>query len=62
LQIKHFDMPGFHGQGLTFVPKPGEINGQHQADKRLQAVAVIQGVAGLGQGTKKIASDKNDPE
>ena len=35
VHIDHPDMPGFHGQGLTFGAKPGEVNSKNQKDKGL---------------------------
>ena len=35
LRTDDFDMPGFHGQSLAPVPKPGEVNAQYQKQEGL---------------------------
>jgi len=53
------DVPGFHGQGLAFVPEPGEIDAKHQEDERLQTVSVVQCVAGLAEGAEEVTADED---
>jgi hypothetical protein len=58
MRVDQTKMPGFHGQGLTFVPEPGEIKPHHQKDKGLQAMSIVQSMSGLTQGAEQIARDK----
>lgn len=54
------DVPSFHREGLAFVPKPSEINGEDQKNECLHAQAMMHGIARLTQGAEQIAAQKND--
>jgi hypothetical protein len=53
-------MPGLHGQGLTFVPKPTEVNTQNRKNKDLLPQSVLQSVSGLGEATEQITGNENN--
>ena len=62
LHIGDPDVPGFHGQGLAFVPEPDEIDPQDQEQKSLLPLAMIQGVAGLTECTEQVIGQKHHAE
>ena len=61
-EVKHRDVPGFHGQGLTPGPEPDEVNAGHNEDEGLQGMALVHRIAGLGQSHKQIAGNEDDAE
>jgi hypothetical protein len=60
LRIQRSDVPSFHGQSLTFVPKPAEVKTQDRKNKDLLPEAVLQTVPGLGQAAEQITGHEND--
>ena len=56
MSVQNPNVPSFHGQCLTFCPKPSEVNGKNQEQKSLKPVPVVQGMFGLTQGAEEIAS------
>jgi hypothetical protein len=51
-------MPSFHGQGLSLMPKPSEINAHDEKQKGLKAMPVIQCVPRLAECAEQIAKDE----
>ena len=60
--IQHPDAPGFHGQGLSLVPKPSEVKRQHQSHKNLQPESVGQAVSALAQCAEQVGGNEDDPK
>ena len=58
MSVQNPNVPSFHGQSLTFCPKPSEVNGKHQEQKSLKPVPVVQGMFGLTQGTEEVARNE----
>jgi hypothetical protein len=55
-------MPGFHGQGLSFMSKPSEINPNDKKQKGLKTMAVIKRMPGLAERAEQITKDEQNPK
>lgn len=60
--VDHPDIPGFHGQGLAFCPKPHKVDAKNHEQECLQGMTIVESIAGLAQGAEKIAGYEDNAE